>query len=180
MNHFFGGGAKETFGRCPAPKIGLDKPLVGSETGVCDCVIGRRECSAAGTVNETDDMQLEVWALNCWRGRGRSGAQQRRDTPTRVSEWYKKQTKRFAHHCISLLYLNRCAWYSSTTGKNPAALWSCTLKNLQWSTKCDHFLILRFPRGRRIYTNQHEGSHTGRSSLYALCCDPCCDPCCTW
>ena len=57
---FFWGGAKETFGRCPAPKIGLDKPLVGSETGVCDCVIGRRECSAAGTVNETDDMQLEV------------------------------------------------------------------------------------------------------------------------
>ena len=143
MNYFFGG-AKETFGRCPAPKIGLDKPLVGSETGVCDCVIGRRECSAAGTVNETDDMQLEVWALNCWRGRGRSAAQ-RRDTPTRVSEWYKKQTKRFAHHCISLLYLNRCAWYSSTTGKNPASLSSCTLKNLQWSTKCDHFLSLDSP-----------------------------------
>lgn len=56
------GGAKETFGRCPAPppKIGLDAPLVGSETGVCDCVIGRRECSAAGTVNETDDMLLKV------------------------------------------------------------------------------------------------------------------------
>ena len=33
---------------------------IGSESGVCEGVIRRCECSAAGMVNDADDMQLGV------------------------------------------------------------------------------------------------------------------------